>query len=175
MKIGVISDTHISAAANAEYSLNRNMNTAELLYRNLEPHFRDVKAVIHAGDITDLSVLDVLNRFANVYAVAGNSDSEQIRRKLGEIKIIELKGFRIGLIHGWGSREDLPYKVRRRFDDDDVDCIVFGHSHYPYDRIEENILMFNPGSPTVKRFADSRSIGILHIEDRIWGEHILLD
>ena len=167
MKIGVISDTHISGITDNRYSVEENISTSESLCKILEPHFKDVKAILHAGDITDLEVIDSLYNFAKVYAVAGNSDSETIRRQLGEEKIIELRGFRIGLIHGWGSREDLSYKVRRRFNNDELDCIVFGHSHYPYDRIENDILMFNPGSPTQKRFAEYRSIGLLHIENEL--------
>ncbi|MBN2041830.1 MAG: metallophosphoesterase family protein [Spirochaetes bacterium] len=176
MKIGVISDTHISANNGNNYSITRNVITPESLCSSLVPYFSDVKAILHAGDITDISLIDSLNKFATVYAVAGNSDSETIHRQLGEEKVIELRGFKIGLIHGWGGVEGLSYKVRRRFDDVNPDCIVFGHSHYPYDRIEDDVLMFNPGSPTEKRHAQSRSIGILHIDDNaIWGEHIFLD
>jgi len=32
--------------------------------------------------------------------------------------------------------------------------------------------MFNPGSPTDRRFAPKRTIGLLHLEDKIKGEHI---
>ncbi len=159
----------------SRYVIDKGVDTPESLCLALEPYFKDVEAVIHAGDITDLRVLEALKRFGNVYAVAGNMDPANIHQELGEKRIIELNGYRIGLMHGWGSKEGLSFKIRQHFKDDNVDCIVFGHSHNPYDRIEDNILMFNPGSPTDRRFADYRSIGILHLEDRIWGEHITLE
>jgi uncharacterized protein len=176
MKIGVISDTHLSPDIDSRYLLERNfIENHEYLCEILEPHFSDVDAIIHAGDITNLSVIESLKRFGEVYAIAGNMDSAGIHHKLGEKKIIELGGFSIGLIHGWGSENGLTIKVRQKFNSDKVDCIIFGHSHKPYNTVEDNILMFNPGSPTDKRFAEYRAIGILYLEDKIRGKHIRLD
>ncbi len=176
MKIGVISDTHLSPEIDSRYLVERNfIDNQEYLYDILDPHFRDVDAIIHAGDITNLSVIESLKRFSEVYAIAGNMDSAEIHHKLEEKKIIELGGFYIGVIHGWGSENGLTIKVRQKFNSDKVDCIIFGHSHKPYNMIEDNILMFNPGSPTDKRFAEYRTIGILYLEDKIHGEHIRLE
>ena len=175
MKIGIISDTHISPENNGRYLLEKNLNNPDHLYKILKPYFSDVDAVIHAGDITHLSVLESLEQFGTVHAVAGNMDSSETFFKLGDKKIIEVGGFTLGVMHGWGAESGLPLRIRQKFSTDNVDCIVFGHSHNPYNKVEDNILMFNPGSPTDKRFAKNRNIGILYLEDKIRGEHIPLD
>jgi uncharacterized protein len=175
MKIGVISDTHIPGTNDGRYLLeNKVSNNPELLCEMLKPVFNNVDAVLHAGDITSPSVLEWLEQFGKVFAVAGNMDSAEMRQRLGEKRIIELNGFKIGLVHGWGGAEGLSSKIKQKFMTDDVDCIVFGHSHQPYNKIEDNILMFNPGSPTDKRFAESNTVGILHLDENIRGEHITL-
>ena len=53
--------------------------------------------------------------------------------------------------------------MRREFDA--VDVIVFGHSHYPTREIIDGVLMFNPGSPTDRRFTPRRSFGIIEVDD----------
>ena len=178
MDVGVISDTHLSQPRDARIAsrmLQGLGNDFHDLYNILKPHFQGVEIVLHAGDIIDLSLIEVLQQFGDVYAVSGNMDPASVRASLPEKKILELKGFRIGMMHGWGAPDGLSAKIRKKFTGNKLDCIVFGHSHRPYDRVEEGILMFNPGSPTDRRFAPSRNIGILHLEDKIWGEHICLD
>ncbi len=178
MKVGVVSDTHLASGGLRKFAskmIQRVSEDLEAFYQLLEPHFQDVSAVIHAGDLVDLAVLEVLKRFGEVYAVAGNMDPAEVRKVLPEKRIVELGGFKIGIIHGWGAPDGLSQRVREQFPGEKLDCIVFGHSHRPYDRVEQGILMFNPGSPTDRRFAPRRTIGILHLEDKIWGEHIELD
>ena len=178
MKLGVISDTHLSGSGWRKLTTRLIQGVSEDLaglYQLLKPHFKDVKAVLHAGDIVELSVLEMLKEFGEVYAVAGNMDPAKTRAQLPEKRVIELGGFKIGLIHGFGSPDGLSERVRAQFLNEKLDCIVFGHSHFPYDKVENGILLFNPGSATDRRFAPKRTIGILHLEDKIWGEHITLD
>ncbi len=179
MDVGVISDTHLSAkierGAVSCLETKKPVNDLEFFYKMIKPYFQGVEVILHAGDIVDLSVIEVLEQFGSVYAVSGNMDPAPVRKSLPEKRIVELNGFRIGLIHGWGYPEGLAGKVQQKFTGEKVDCIVFGHSHHPYDRVENGVLMFNPGSPTDKRFATSRNVGILHLEDEIYGEHISID
>jgi len=178
MKLGVISDTHIAArgirkiATKIIQKISEDAATLQVL---LAPHFKGVSAVLHAGDLVDLSVLEMLKGFGEVYAVAGNMDRGEVRSVLPEKRVVALGNYRIGMLHGWGSPHGLSGRIREQFKGEKLDCIVFGHSHQAYDQIEEGVLMFNPGSPTDRRFAPRRSIGILHLEDRIWGEHIELE
>jgi uncharacterized protein len=149
-RIGVISDTHIPRAA-------------EALPARVAEIFRGVDLILHAGDLERPSVLDDLELIAPVSAVCGNMD-EQRGAGLAPLKrIVEVEGCRIGLIHGWGAPQDLHLRVRSEFEPA-LDCIVFGHSHQPFNSRVAGALMFNPGSPTDRRFAPYKSVGILTVD-----------
>lgn len=46
-----------------------------------------------------------------------------------------------------------------------VDCIVFGHSHHPYIKVWNGVLLFNPGA--VAPTSGLRpSVGILDVDER---------
>lgn len=161
-KIGVLSDTHIENSA-LGFSLVRDL---------LEGCFRDVEMILHAGDIVHP---DVLLGFSGrtVHAVRGNMD--RLVRDIPIRKIVEAGGFRIGLIHGWGSPERLEERLVREFHGERLDCLVYGHSHQPACHRRDGILFFNPGSPTDRRCAPYHSVGILEVGDRIEGRIIPLD
>ncbi len=159
MKIGVISDTHLNTFD-------------DRLEKIVEDHFHDVDLVLHAGDIVDLELLDVF-KGGEVYAVSGNMDHASVREIFPEKRIVEVEGRRIGLIHGWGSPHGLEEKILREFED--VECIVYGHTHRAVNEIKDGVLLFNPGSPTDRRFAKHNSVGILDIGKEIVGTIIYLD
>jgi predicted phosphodiesterase len=46
-----------------------------------------------------------------------------------------------------------------------VDAVLFGHSHRSHCRIEEGRLIFNPGSPTDRRWAEHRSFGVIEVDE----------
>lgn len=159
MKIGVISDTHLNIS---DYRLQE-------IVKN---HFRDVDLILHAGDIVDLEVLDVFEN-KEVYAVSGNMDPDSVREVFPEKRILEIERRRIGLIHGWGDPYGLEEKILREFED--VACIVYGHTHRAVNEMKGGVLLFNPGSPTDRRFAKHNSVGILDIGEEIVGTIIYLD
>ena len=156
VKIGVISDTHLSG-----YDAG--------LARIAAHHFRDADLILHAGDLVDLRVLDIFAGI-EVKAVRGNMDNIQVKDKLPEQLVFEIKGFKIGLIHGWGSPLGIEEKLLAKLGN--VNCVVYGHTHKPSNYKEEGILFFNPGSAVDKRFADTRTIGILEIDKEIEGRII---
>lgn len=129
-----------------------------------------VNMIIHAGDITELWVLDKLSELAPVTAVAGNIDASDVAEVLGYKKTLQIVGKTIGIFHGhgsWGNTVDRAYKAFPN-----ADCIVFGHSHAPYCRKHQGILMFNPGSPTDKRKQSKYSFGLLFVKEEICGNLI---
>ena len=150
-KIGVISDTHIPRAASE-------------VPQAIFAVFSGVDMIIHAGDLVSDTVIDELSDIAPVVSVRGNMDPQDAPRPVKRVVEIEGEGVKIGLIHGWGGPDDLHERVRYEFGDE-VACIVFGHSHLPYNDFVGGVLMFNPGSPTDKRFAPYRSVGILTISN----------
>jgi len=148
MKIAVLSDTHISTV------------TKELIqiYTN---YLKDADMILHAGDIVSYDVVAFLSR-GNFHGVSGNMDPYDVREVLPVKKVVQACSRRIGLIHGWGFSGDLEQRVSAEFDD--VDVIVYGHSHRAANHVKGNILFFNPGSAIGYNPSSPRSIGFLEIE-----------
>jgi len=121
--------------------------------------------ILHAGDILDMSVIEQLSGIAETYAVRGNMDHGDAARLLPESRVLEVGGFRIGLTHGHGPPHGMPGKVRGMFDE--VDCVVFGHTHQPLIEKSGGVLFFNPGSPTDRMFAKASTVGLLEVTDRL--------
>lgn len=160
MKIGVISDTHIPI-------------NCEKISEKIKDHFQGVDMIIHAGDITELSVLDELSLITpHIEAVCGNMDSHLGHGKLPIKKTINAGKFKIGITHGSGAPKSLIERVSDEFKN--VDAIVFGHSHIPVNEKIKGVLFFNPGSATDMVMAKERTIGILEINDTITGKIITL-
>lgn len=160
MKIGVISDTHLRGPDDRLLAIVRK-------------HFHDTGLILHAGDLVDLAVLDAFGDRA-VLAVCGNMDPPRVGEEIPYKRVIEVGRFRIGLIHGWGSPVDLEDRLRGEFEN--VDCIVYGHSHYPANRVRNGILFFNPGSACDRRYARSTTVGLLEIgQESIEGKIIAVD
>lgn len=152
-KIGVVSDTHIH-------------NKTSALPIQLLEGLKGVSMIIHAGDFVRDHVVYELEEIAPVAGVCGNNDDEYIRSMFGFKKIIEVMGFKIGVTHGDGYGREALYRARRIFEKDTVDCVVFGHSHIPFNEKIGSILYFNPGSPTNKRMQPHYSYGILDVNEK---------
>jgi putative phosphoesterase len=156
MKIGVLSDTHLREP-HSEFK------------KWIESHFRDVEKIFHTGDFVDLSVAEYLSSQKELIAVFGNMDPPEIRKAFPRKRVIEIGNFKIGLVHGGGPPFGMESRARDEFDD--VDVIVYGHTHMPAHHQVKNIYFFNPGSPT-RSFFHGPTLGILHIGEKIEGEII---
>jgi putative phosphoesterase len=156
MKIGVISDTHLSRVTSG---------FKEIFQR----HLADCDLVCHAGDVTSTAVVDFLSE-RNFRGVYGNMDPEEVRERLPGKQIVEVGPFRVGLIHGWGSSNGLEARILHEFRD--VDAIIYGHSHAAANHWVQDVLLFNPGSATGYTSSGMHSIGILDIDDRVVGRII---
>ncbi|MFD5074012.1 metallophosphoesterase family protein [Streptomyces sp. NPDC058371] len=138
MRLLLMSDTHLPKRAK------------ELPPRLLaELPLADV--VIHAGDWVDMATLDLLeDRSARFIGVYGNNDGPDLRARLPEIARAELGGLRFGVVHETGAAQGRERRCAERFPD--LDVLVFGHSHIPWDTTTETGLrLLNPGSPTDRR------------------------
>lgn len=162
MKIGVISDTHIP-------------DRAKDIPQEILESFKSVDMIIHAGDLVDIGVLVKLKSLCpNVKAVVGNMDPQDVKNKLPEKEIIKIGDYKIGVMHGYGSPNNLVNLMDESFKDDDLDIIIFGHSHFPVNQNKNGILYFNPGSPTDKIFSPFNSYGMIEINDKIEAKIIKL-
>lgn len=155
MRIGIISDTHITSRTDS-------------LPKEILEAFKNVEMIIHAGDLIDLSALEKLKQSCkNIKAVCGNMDNQEVRDKLPTKEIITVGAYKIAVTHGYGSPGNIRKKITEMFKEQKIDVIIYGHSHTPFNERINDILYFNPGSPTDKIFAPYNSYGILEINDKI--------
>lgn len=145
----MLSDTHAVASS----------DLSAYLEGLCDRHFAGIDIILHAGDIVDPALLHI---FAprQVYAVRGNIDPPGHPQK----RIVIVGGMRIGLIHGWGPPSGLEARVLAEFHREEIDCLIYGHSHQPVCYRRDGLLLFNPGSPTDRRAAPYHSIGLLTID-----------
>jgi len=181
MKIGVISDTHIP---------DRN---AELPTRIAEV-FKGLDIILHVGDVCELFVLEEFQEaYTLTFAVHGEDDSPEVKQYLEEMRVVRFGERRVGMIHGhqieehfraraglrtilgWKPEpEAVPEFLVNQFAEDEVHAIIFGHTHQPYVKMYNGVLIFNPGAalPEPNRRA---SVGILNMEQRtITGKVVFL-
>ncbi|MCX7990474.1 MAG: metallophosphatase family protein [Proteobacteria bacterium] len=154
--IGVVSDTHLDRDDGSFLKL-------------IERFFRDCHLIIHCGDITNEDIFLSVKR--DIVAVRGNMDLNSNLPIKKELNILNKK---IGIIHGYGSPTGIRERIRKVFDE--VDCILYGHTHNPFCDYEKGVLFFNPGSAFDKRWAPKRTIGYLIVtEDKIDGKIVEID
>jgi putative phosphoesterase len=133
----------------------------------------EAEAVIHAGDLSELSVLRQLRQLCPVvHAVYGNVDELALQRSLPETLEIELGARRLAIVHDAGPARGRLGRLRTHFPT--ADAVVFGHSHLPLHEAEDGFQIFNPGSPTERRRAPRASMGVLRIEAGLSFEHVWL-
>jgi len=154
----VIADTHL---------LEGTRELADLL----KGPFRDVDAILHAGDITEMAVLESFGE-KEVVAVCGNMDSASVCTQLPVKRVWKTGRHKIGLVHGWGGREGIEERIEREFEG--VDCIVYGHTHAAALGENHGILFFNPGSFAGRIGGGKRSVGVLSFGETISGEILYL-
>jgi putative phosphoesterase len=139
LRLGVVADTHSAP----------HPSTTALL-RAQSPD-----AILHAGDIGDLAVLDALGAVAPVFAVRGNIDVRApglpdvltLDVVAGDVSVL-----RVLLVHiavdGPRLRADAARLARAR----DAALVVCGHSHVPLVARDGELAIFNPGSAGPRRF-----------------------
>ena len=149
MLIGVISDTHIP---------DRESEIPEAVF----DAFRDVELILHAGDLTSPDILSELETLAPVECVQGNMD-RHYGIETPRSRLFKIESFRVGLIHGEvyprGDTQQLRYLGLEL----GADVLISGHTHQPFIRELEDMILLNPGSPTVPRLTDP-SVMVLRIE-----------
>jgi uncharacterized protein len=149
-RIGILSDTHIT--------------TPQAWYiQQVEAAFQDCPIIFHAGDLTDISILNIF-KGKEIHAVHGNMCEHSSRRNLPTSKLITVDGYKIGLCHGAGARHNIEERMWELFPT--ADCIVYGHTHIAVNHCFAKTLFINPGSfqPT-SRYGASGSYAILNIDE----------
>ncbi len=143
MKIGVLSDTH------------------GIIPDTCLEILKDVKLLIHAGDIGGLGVIERLRELADVKAVCGNMDSGALCKRFPRTYLFEIKGKYFYLMHE-------PYLLDIDPKAAGVDCVIYGHTHIPKIEERDGVLYLNPGSVGVPKLGLGPTVALLEItEDKI--------
>jgi uncharacterized protein len=126
--------------------------------------------ILHAGDLTCMSVIAELEELAPVVAVQGDHD-RLAGIDLPRERVVTVRGRRIGLVHGRRTRAievpaaglslarrravllGLHRHMRRRLGP--VDLIVHGHLHMPVDREVRGTRVFSPGAVYIPEERDA--------------------
>ena len=136
LKVGILSDTHLSSGNNE--------------FKNIIEHcFSGCDVIIHAGDLTDISLLDCFPGKI-IHAVHGNMCNARTYKKLPATKEFRINGFSFGLTHGAGLGQDIESALWNLFPV--ADCMIYGHTHRPVCQKTAGRLIINPGSfqPTAR-------------------------
>ena len=123
-------------------------------------------AILHAGDIGELTVLDELAKLAPVFAVRGNIDPPS---DVPELRLIELVGgdvlkLRILLVHIAVYGPKLRAEVARVAREERASLVVCGHSHVPFIGRDRGLGVFNPGSIGPRRFQLPIVLGSIEVD-----------
>ncbi|WP_086151363.1 metallophosphoesterase [Cellulosimicrobium sp. KWT-B] len=134
----LLSDTHVPVRARA---------LPDQVWRAVD----DADVVVHAGDWVSADLLDALEaRAARLVGVAGNNDGPDLHARLPEVARTTVEGLRLAVVHETGGKDGRERRADAAFPD--VDVLVFGHSHIPWDTTAPGGLrLLNPGSPTDRR------------------------
>jgi putative phosphoesterase len=149
MLVAVIADTHLPRGARRlpDACVER-LRTADL--------------ILHAGDVVAVSFLDELRALGpSVEAVFGNMDEPALKVTLPKEHVVEAQGVRIGMVHIGGPAVGREERLAARFPR--CAAVVYGHSHSPQVEHVGGVWILNPGSPTERRRAPTRSMLELRI------------
>jgi putative phosphoesterase len=150
LRVAIVADTHSQPHPRA----------AELLSAQRP------SAILHAGDIGDLSVLDDLAKVAPVIAVRGNIDERAphlpdvvtIDVCAGEQSALRLLITHIA-VYGAKLRADAAQLAVRH----SARLVVCGHSHVPFLGKDRGLTVFNPGSIGPRRMHLPIVFGMMEI------------
>ena len=156
MRILALSDSHV--------------DSFDLLPRKVADELSGADLVVHAGDYTGSGLLKELRRLGNFKGVHGNMDSPEIKRELPSLETVAAGGHRIGICHPaeGGVPFGIEERIRTRFQD--VDVIIFGHTHRAKNERKGGLLYFNPGSATGAFPASEKSFGVITVGKDVSGE-----
>jgi uncharacterized protein len=152
MLIAIISDTHLPRGGRR-------------LPQACVERMRGADLILHAGDLSRLSVLQALSALGPpLKAVHGNVDEPALRHLLPAALELDLDGVTLAMTHDAGPAGGRVERLRRRFPS--AAAVVFGHSHWPLHEVcADGFQIFNPGSPTERRRAPAHTMGLARVRD----------
>lgn len=146
MELAILSDTHLPRGR-------------RVLPPDCVERLRAADLIIHAGDFTQLSVLEEVRAFGELAAIHGNADAPDVKAAVPATLELALDGVRLVVVHNGGPAAGRLERMRNRFPG--ADAVVFGHSHVPlHERTADGAFqIFNPGSATDRRRRPVHTMG----------------
>ncbi len=142
MKLAVLSDTH------------------DLLRPEVKKIILECDGMIHAGDVCSPKVLEEMKSLIEFdklfYLVRGNNDRAWAK-DLPASLVFTIQGVKFFLVH---NQKDIPKDL------DDMQILIYGHSHKYSEEVKEGRLWLNPGSCGKKRFRLPITMAVLHLEEK---------
>jgi len=154
MQIGILSDTHDKASPHQMEAIQK--------------AFHGVDMILHGGDIYSTSLLDRLEEIAPVKAALGNGDFIQRDERVSFTHDLTLTGYSVHLGHyfpfpdmelqisglkrpqaNFSPEFDAILMEHLRLIEEPPDIIIFGHTHRALVYRNDDVVIINPGSPTV--------------------------
>ena len=156
MKILIVSDTHKS-----------HRNLEKVLGEN-----KDIDMLIHLGDVEGGE--DYIEALADcpVHMISGNNDffsdlpSEE-EFEIGRYRVFITHGHYYGIVMG---EERLAREARER----GADIVMYGHTHRPFFKEEEGLVVLNPGSIAYPRQLERRATYMIMELDKEGKAHFEL-
>lgn len=154
MRIFVVSDTHGS--------------TGEFL--NKVNIMGKPDLIIHLGDYVEDGMKIERKTGIKTIIVKGNGD--YLHSDYNEDETLSIRGKKIFVTHGHNYNVrygigNLVYKGQEA----NADLILFGHTHMSILIEEYDIMIMNPGSPSIPRgFTRKKTFGIIEIDESISGQ-----
>jgi len=153
VRLVVVADTHSVPHPRA----------AELIAREKPDH------ILHAGDIGDLAVLEMLAEIAPTSAVRGNIDVQTTT--VPDALTIDLVDqgesvFRLLMLHIAVAGPKIRADAARRAESAGARLVICGHSHVPFIGRDRELTVFNPGSIGPRRMHLPIVFGVLELKER---------
>lgn len=136
-KIGIISDTH------------------GLLRPEVMEILKTCDCIFHGGDINKPEILDQLRPLASIYAVRGNNDKEWAEGLARTLRF-SIEGVEFFMTH---NKKDVVWNL------ENVQVVIFGHTHKYLDQKIDGRLWLNPGSCGRRRFDQEITMAVMTVED----------
>ncbi|EPR43529.1 phosphodiesterase, MJ0936 family [Desulfovibrio sp. X2] len=133
MLIAVISDTHLP-------------EPTAWFRRIFEQHLAQADTLVHCGDVTGPGLLAFLEGcHPDFHSVCGNMCAGPVHSRLSARLSLNREGFRLGVMHGYGPRSEVPDFVADAFGPD-YDVLCFGHTHRFTWASRDGVRLLNPGA-----------------------------
>ncbi|MPY66136.1 metallophosphoesterase family protein [Deinococcus sp. SDU3-2] len=134
-------------------------DTHGLLRPEVLPLTAQADAVLHAGDVGKMEILEALRAVSPgpVHAVRGNVDRSPPLSDLPETALLELGGIWIYMLHDLSALDLSPVAAG-------VQVVLSGHTHQPRAEEQDGVLYLNPGSVGPRRFRLPVACAWLHLK-----------